>query len=100
MADNSAPWKESLYKGLPALIVAVLAIAVALYGKYGVGGRMPAYYQDQFQVASNQYSDLPDIDSTDAIHSLLGLGGTLDICYSRLEIAGVTTDDWQRLTFY
>ncbi|MFN3190752.1 MAG: hypothetical protein ACE361_09540 [Aureliella sp.] len=90
--------RDHLKRGLPALVIAFIAIGTAAYGKWGLRNKMLPQYTELLEQAQAEYDtiELADTPAQSLIHS----GSTVDICYSRLDGMGATTDPWERLEFY
>ncbi|MCR9296125.1 MAG: hypothetical protein NXI32_25695 [bacterium] len=94
MTASDSNWKESLYRGLPALAVACIAMLLVGYGKYILAPSLPARYESELESLRSQYNS--GVEST---RRLLEIGSSIDLCYSRLESMGVARDAWERFQF-
>ncbi|MEM8736105.1 MAG: hypothetical protein AAGG44_17885, partial [Planctomycetota bacterium] len=90
--------REHITRGVPAIVVALLAIATAAYGKWGLRNQMMPQYSELLAKSRETYNEL-DVAQA-AQETLIHSGSTVDICYSRLDGMGKETNPWERLEFY
>lgn len=93
---NQEQWKSGLYRGLPAIIVAAVAIALIGYGRWILPTRLPDRYARLLEEYRLEYADADKLDDA----QLLRLASSMDICFSRLDAYGKDSGSlWSRVEF-
>lgn len=93
--------RENLRRGLPAVIVAVIALGLTAYGTWVLPAKLPARYADYLAEYQDAYAQAAAREPDDASgERLVELAGSIDLCMARLDSFGTEQDLWARAEFY
>lgn len=89
--------RDGLYRGAPAIAVAMVAVLLAGYGRWILPSKLPSTYSTALEEYRSEYDAAQAKQLTPA--KLVELGSAIEICYSRLETLGYEIDEWERMQF-
>lgn len=95
--SSNTALRDGLYRGAPAILVAIAAVFLAGYGRWVLPSKLPTTYGASLEEYRNEYEAAESKKMPAA--KLVELGSAIEICYSRLETLGHEVDEWERMQF-